>query len=224
GSPEYDYLNLTFTFYVQPAMLDYMSGTVQFWNYSEDKYIQTGNGCASFTKAEGIDAGSNYLRYTFIFPKQLGMILESNSSWNIMVNITSSKPNPSFNNKFDYFALDEARTYANGIQTLIYFNVSDVVTDPSDVTSLIFSTTGYFPSSVDYWVDVYNFDKATWQNWYKVSGDSSKQTSTFQIQDDCWQYISTNKLLILRYFPEDDLPLGTTVRIDQSRLLLRMAN
>ena len=221
----YSPLNLTFAFFLNTNRMDTMQGTLQFWDWKANAYVDSGNGYWAFVKTNGKDVGNNYWQFTSIVDNDpIGRLVSKEGEWKVRINVTSAKDN--LNNKFNYLALTEAYTYNNGIETIFYYNVSSKVANPMNVSELVFSTTGIFPiDSLTYYFDVYNYHDAVWENVGLISGNSNKQTFVVELVNttvNCADYISPSKMLRTRILPANDLPLGTTVYIDQAKLMLRM--
>ncbi|MEM4657960.1 MAG: hypothetical protein QXX77_06005, partial [Candidatus Methanosuratincola sp.] len=104
--------------------------------------------------------------------------------------------------------------------------LSQHIQDYANVTKMIFSVTGIFPSNTSYWFNVFNYSPSNpsdkhWQILGTISGSQQTKTWIFTISgENCMDFIDENGIVKTWMFPVDDLPEGATVFLDQAKLLV----
>ncbi|MDD1775789.1 MAG: hypothetical protein LUP94_00375, partial [Candidatus Methanomethylicus sp.] len=159
GNYKYPYMMLTFIFDMNTARLPSMRGTVQFYDWVLNAYVNSGNGFLWFDQNNATLTSYIFQNFTTMIEK--GNLLGPNGEWSMVINMTTDNPTVM---KWDYIAVTEMLIYFNGIETILHYNVSANVNDAARVMKLTFSTTGIFPlATSSYWFSVYNFNTNQWQ-------------------------------------------------------------
>jgi len=219
-NPNYDRLLLNFSFSLQNGQFP-VNCTVEFFNWETGDYSRPGSN--GYWERLNMD-NSNYSgSYNFSIPMKLESIVSDGGNWSLRINITAGTKG-NINIKYDYLALVLKNKYSNGIETLLYYNVSQHVKDPANVTKMIFSVTGIFPDS--FWFDAFNYSHAApaekhWEILGVIEGSGSSKTWIFTVSGtECSDFIDNTGIVITRMLPVDDLPSGTVIQLDQAKLLI----
>lgn len=226
-NPEYDRLFLNFSVDLQSGNF-LTSITVQFWNWETNSYATSGNGYWEQLNMDNKDYGGYY---NFKIPFTSYQLISQGGEWTVMINITASTTG-NINVDYDYFALIFGQAYTSGIETILFFNASDHVDYIDNVTKLIFSVTGVFPTfegnQTYFWFDAFNYSHANpaqkhWQSLGVITGNNNTQTWGVIVSgESCKSFISDDnyKKVMIRIFPVDDLPYGTTIYLEQAKILV----
>jgi hypothetical protein len=217
---KYPQIMLTFIFDVQGSVWDQLTGTIQFYDWSSNEYVTSGNGFYTLngsTLPYAVPpAQSGFKNFTVIL--DASALIGENGEWRVLVNITTSNPTTI---KLDYFTVKEWVDSPHMFETIFWYQANNVI-DENNVTNVLFSMTGIFPSSSSYWFMVWNFDKNGWYALGQFQGTSDVQTVIFQIDWPCSSYIQNGtKNVEVKVLPTQPLPSSELIRIDQTRLIIR---
>lgn len=218
----YPTIVMTMIFDLEGSGWNTLNGTIQFFDWSRNEYVTSGNGYFEYHDGRTLPdafkppAASGYKNITV--SADAANLLGPHGEWSIMVNMSNTDNS---NLKLDYFAVLEVTENATPFKTIFWYKLVDLE-DENNVTQIIFSTTGIFPTSgVSYEYLVYNFDEGEWETIGVFQGSSSMQTQVFEILWPCSSYISATNMTQARIIPTKDLPSQEMVYIEQTRMIFR---
>ncbi len=216
----YSALVLSFGFELNPNDFNSMNGTVQFWDWSKNQYVTSGNGYWEFDSSSiyWVSYGQNNKWHNFTVTMDLGSLIGPNGEWSLILNISTSNNNLNAL-KFDYLHVKEVTENVNGIDTLFCYQLVGI--DESVVTKLLFSTTGIFSANSDYNMAVFNFDTQSWNYFSVIKGSSELQTVAIEVTSSCSSYINSTNFVIIKISPIQGSNSVETIFTDQSRLIVR---
>jgi hypothetical protein len=217
----YPTIAVTLVFDLEGSGWSTLNGSIQFFDWSRNEYATSGNGYFEFVDGTTLPtashppASSGYKNITVI--ADAANLLGDHGEWSIKLNMSNTDNN---NLKLDYFAVTEMTENAAPFNTIFWYNVAGI--DKNNVTQILFSTTGIFPTSgVSYEFLVYNFDNNTWDVLGEFQGSYSMQTCVYKALWPCSSYISPTNIINTRIIPLHDLPSQDMVYIDQARIIVR---
>jgi hypothetical protein len=221
GYPE---LKVTFIFDMQNSGWTDLSGSFQFYDFGNGQYVSSGNGYFQFNGSSLPIARTNGYPsappgYRLVeFTVDATDLISNNGNWSVLLNMTSGGQDVV---KLDYFSVTETVSYAYSFETELWYRAIEV-TDENNVTQIMFTTTGTFPSGANYTFRAYDFDAGAYSLLGTIVGSPLAQTWIFTIDDSCSRYIddSTNNVRVL-IMPMNDLPESEHIHIDQARMILR---
>lgn len=219
-NPEYDRFRLNFSASLQNGNFP-VSITVEFFNWKTGYYSTSGNG---YWESLNMDNSAKKGEYNFSILMDSDSLFSDDGDWSARINITAGTTG-NLNIKYDYLGLILGQSYRYGIDTVLMYDLSQYVEDPSNITKMIFSVTGDFPSSTSFWFNAFNYSPHNpadkhWQILGTISGSDQTKTWIFTVTGDCSDFVDQNWIVKTWIFPVDDLPEGTIIKLDQAKLLV----
>ena len=224
-NPEFDRFMLNFSATIQNGNFP-VNVTVEFWEWSEGSYIRSGNGYWYQSFDNSAMAGNYTLSTGRIWSKG---IFSDAGDWKVRINISAATTG-NLNTKYDYLSLILGQKYYEGLEVILSFDTSNNAYNRENVTQMLFSMTGTFPPArSSYWIDIFNYSHSSpgakhWQIIGILNGGESPQTfiktlPTASSQD----FIGSDKNVMIRIHPVDNLPPETYIQIDQAKLIITVA-